>query len=93
MVSVKEKSRHWIVAGEFQGDERKRTADEVSKIKRWCQNRGSYLVPGRAQRIPAYCLCDTRHKGGMTLIQAFARNVGTCRLDGKGEIQVEAPRE
>jgi len=31
VVSVKEKSRHKIAAGEGQGDERKRTTDEVSK--------------------------------------------------------------
>jgi hypothetical protein len=31
VVSVKEKSRHRIVAGEDHGDERKRTTDEVSK--------------------------------------------------------------
>ena len=29
----------------------------------------------------------------MNLIQAFVRNVGTCRLDVKGEIQVETPQE
>jgi len=46
VVSVKEKSRHRIAAGEDHGDERKRTADEVSKIMRWCQNWGSYVVPG-----------------------------------------------
>jgi hypothetical protein len=28
----------------------------------------------------------------MNLIQAFGRNVGTCRLDVKGETQVEAPQ-
>jgi hypothetical protein len=38
VVSVKEKSRQRIVAGEDQGDERKRTTDEVSKINRWRQN-------------------------------------------------------
>jgi hypothetical protein len=27
-----------------------------------------------------YCLGGARHKGGVTLIQAFARNVGTCVL-------------
>jgi hypothetical protein len=32
VVSVKEKSRHKIAAGEVQGDERKRTTDEVSKL-------------------------------------------------------------
>ena len=31
VVSVKEKSRHKIAAGEGQGDEYKRTIDEVSK--------------------------------------------------------------
>ena len=40
MVSVEEKSRQKIVAGEVQGDERKRTAEEVSKNYRWHQNWG-----------------------------------------------------
>ena len=26
--------------------------------------------------------------GGVTLFQAFLRNVGTCRVDAKGEVQV-----
>ena len=38
VVSVKEKSRLRIVAGENQGAERKRTIDEVSKINRRRQN-------------------------------------------------------
>jgi len=38
VVSVKEKSRQKIVAGEDQGAERKRTTDEVSKAIRRCQN-------------------------------------------------------
>ena len=46
VVSVKEKSRHRIVAGEGQGDEYKRTTDEVSKQEGRCRNRGSFLVPG-----------------------------------------------
>ena len=29
----------------------------------------------------------------MTLVQALVRNVGTCRPDAKGEVQVEAPRD
>jgi hypothetical protein len=37
-VSVKEKSRHRIVAGVNQGAERKRTIDEVSKINGRRQN-------------------------------------------------------
>ena len=33
------------------------------------------------------CLFGIRHKGGVNLIQAFVWNVGTCRLDDKGEMQ------
>ena len=48
---------------------------------------------GQVQREPVYCLGGVRHRDGMNLIQAFVRNVGTCRFDVKGEIQVEIPRE
>jgi hypothetical protein len=34
-----------------------------------------------------------RHEGGMTRDLALARNVGTCRPDVKGEIQVGGPHE
>ena len=33
------------------------------------------------------CLFGIRHVGGVNLIQAFVWNVGTCRLDEKGEAQ------
>ena len=46
VVSVKEKSRHRIVAGVDQGVECKRTTDEVSKRYRRRQNWGSFDVPG-----------------------------------------------
>jgi hypothetical protein len=51
------------------------------------------ITPGQIQGIPAYCLGGVRHKGGVNLIQALLRNVGTCRSDAKGEAQVEAPQE
>jgi len=38
--------------------------------------------------VPADWLGGVRCIGGVTLFQAFLRNVGTCRLDAKGEIQV-----
>ena len=50
---------------------------------------GGYALPGRAQGKPVYCLSDIRHKGSANLIQALVWNVGTCRPDAKGEIQVE----
>ena len=34
-----------------------------------------------------------RRIGGVSPIQALVRNAGTCRLDVKGEICVEDPRE
>lgn len=40
-----------------------------------------------------YCPGGVRHEGGMNLILALAWNVGSCRSDVKGEIQVEDPQE
>ncbi len=42
---------------------------------------------------PDYCPDGIRHEGGVTLQLAFARNVGTCRPDAKGEIQAGGPCE
>jgi hypothetical protein len=39
-----------------------------------------------------YCPGGVRHEGGVTVVQAGVRNVGTCRPDAKGEAQVEAPQ-
>ena len=41
---------------------------------------------------PAYGLDDDRRKGGVSSVQALAGNVGTCRHDAKGDVQVGAPR-
>jgi hypothetical protein len=76
------------VSGEDQGDERKRTIDEVSKIEMTSKLVAS-RTPGSAQGKPVYCLSDVRHKDGVTLTQALVWNAGTCRSDGKGETQVE----
>ena len=38
--------------------------------------------------MPADWLGGVRCIGGVTLFQALFRNVGTCRLDAKGEVQV-----
>jgi hypothetical protein len=42
---------------------------------------------------PVYGLNGARHKCGETLIYAFVWNLGTCRLDDKGETQVETPQD
>ncbi|HZD60871.1 MAG TPA: hypothetical protein VE439_10530 [Anaerolineae bacterium] len=50
---------------------------------------GDVVSPGRVQGEPVNCLGGIRHKGGVTSSQALVRNVGTFRLDDKGEIQVK----
>ena len=37
--------------------------------------------------LPVYGSTGVRHEGGVILIQAWVRNVGTCRSDAKGEAQ------
>jgi hypothetical protein len=75
-------------SGAYQGDERKRTVDDVSKRTRCCQNRESPVVPGRACGEPEACAGGSRYIGGMTLIQASSWNVGTCMFDVKGQSRV-----
>ena len=41
--------------------------------------------------MPVDWLCGVRRVGGVKLFQALLRNVGTCRLDAKGEVQVVKP--
>jgi len=43
------------------------------------------------RRMPADCPSGDRHKDGVSPAQARVRNVRTCRLDAKGDIQVEDP--
>ena len=50
---------------------------EASKETRCPQNRGLPYVSGAAWQIPTYGPCGDRCRGGMTLIQAFVRNLRT----------------
>ena len=52
---------------------------------------GPISIPGQVRGEPVYCPIGGRHKGGVNMILAFVGNVGTCRSDAKGEIQVEDP--
>ena len=63
------------------------------KVPRWRRNRGLFVTLGLAWEEPAYCPGDVRHEGGVTLLQALVRNVGTCRPAVKEEIQVGRPHE
>lgn len=40
-----------------------------------------------------YGSIGVRHEGGVTLIQAWVGNVGTCRSDAKGDAQAGSPRK
>ena len=64
---------------------RKNRDDVKTGVSSWSRD--------KPKRQPAYCLGGVRHADGVSPIQALVRNMGTCRPDAKGEIQVEAPRE
>ena len=49
------------------------------------------LAQDEVQKGPVYCLSGGRHRGGVNLAQAFGWNVGTCRLNVKGESQAGSP--
>ena len=52
-----------------------------------------WLARDEGRGKPADCSTGARHGGGVTLVQASVRNVGTCRPDAKGEAQAESLRE
>ena len=53
---------------------------------------GRVVGPGQAHEEPVAGVGGIRHRGGVNLDQARVRNVGTCRLDVKGEIQGDEPQ-
>ncbi len=53
---------------------------------------GKVVGPGQVLRKSAYCQGGVRRKGGVSAFQACVRNLGTCRSDAKGDVQVEVPR-
>ena len=49
------------------------------------------LVRDEARGKPADCPSGDRHKDGVSPVQALVWNVGTFRLDVKGDLQVVDP--
>ena len=49
------------------------------------------LARDEARGMPADCPSGDRHRGGVSPVQALVRNVGTYRLDAKGDLQVADP--
>jgi hypothetical protein len=66
-------------SGEGHGDERKRTAEDVSQASGRRQHRRGVVNPGEVWEDPAYGPGGVRHGGGVTMVQAGVWNVGTCR--------------
>src|SRR6516225_6921361 len=50
---------------------------------------GVPLPPGSVRENPEACPSGVRHVGGAKLNQALVRNVGTCRSDAKGDVEVD----
>ena len=77
-------------SGGTQGDERLNRRERVESVGTMSKPE-RVVDPGQVQREPAAWLDGIRHRGGVNLSQVFVRNVGTCRLDAKGEIQTDEP--
>ena len=54
---------------------------------------GVSLPRDQSGRRTADCPDGIRHEGGVNLVQALVWNMGTCRLDVKGEVQVGSPHK
>src|SRR5271169_5024014 len=63
------------------------------KVQDDVETRGNSLTWDESGGWPDCCPDGIRHEGGVTLHLALAWNVGTCRPDAKGEIQVGGPHE
>ena len=57
------------------------------------KTRGVSLLWDKPGGCPDFGLGGIRHGGGVTSVQARVRNLGTCRSDAKGEVQVGSPHE
>ena len=70
----------------------------VSEPLMTCRKRRDVIETGlqslareKARGMPADCPSGDRHEDGVSCAQALVRNVGTCRLDAKGALQVVDP--
>ena len=91
VVSVSEKAGHTrqVSAGKTNGSE------PLTRCRKRRDVIGTgllLLAQDRARKVPADWPSGDRHEDGVSPAQGLVRNVGTYRLDGKGEIQVEDPQ-
>ena len=90
VVSVSEKAgrTRQVCAGKTNVSEplttcRKRMDVTETRLQSWAWD--------EARKMPVDCPSGDRHEDGVSPVQALVRNVGTCRLDAKGILQVVAP--
>jgi len=72
--------RQEYLSGRKQGDECKRTAEEVSKHVLLASEPGIPRFPGIRLEGPVYWPGGVRYKGGVNLVQASVWNVRTCLI-------------
>jgi hypothetical protein len=91
VVSVSEKARQTrqVSAGKTNVSEPLMTCRKRRDVT---ETRLQLLVWDRARKVPAYWPSGDRHEDGVIPVQGLVRNMGTYRLDEKGEIQVEDPQ-
>ena len=54
---------------------------------------GELNLPWEQRRRCLFCgRRDIRHRGGVSPVRAQAWNLGTCRLDAKGDVQADIPQ-
>ena len=71
VVSDEEKAPRSEVSGGDREGERKRFADDVSKLSNWHRNRGVNAIPGRVWRKPVYWPGGVRHSGDASPVCGF----------------------
>ena len=92
VVSVDGKGGVRNPSGVVYGDERKRTADDVSKWAGDVETGGATGSRDKSGSYPISWPGGIRYIGGMTMHRALVRNMGTCRRDAKGERGASRPR-
>lgn len=90
MVSVQEKAgqTRQVSAGKTNGSE---PLQKCRKRRDVIETGLQSLARDEARGKPADCPSGDRHKDGVSPAQALAWNVGTYRLDAKGDLQVVDP--
>lgn len=89
VVSVKEKAQHRLCQV---GTEKTNESEPLMKCREVINNiktERQSLARDKSRKCLIIGLDGVRHEDGVSSVQALVRNVGTCRLDVKGEVQAD----